>query len=139
MATGSAKFLSRADLVVALSSNGTVEGQGSYQELRAAGSNATKIITSIDARPGEETTFDSATHKNSKSAVKTHVVEKQSKPAGRESDKARQNGDFSIYKYYFACISWTVAAMFLLLQFAYAFLCTFPSKPSNHFCTRYGD
>ena len=131
MATGSAKFLSRADLVVVLSSNGTVEGQGSYQELRAAGNNATKIITSIDARPEEETKSDSAAPKESKSAAKTYIAEKKSKPAEKESDKARQNGDFGIYKYYFACISWTVAAMFLLLQFAYAFLCTFPSKYSN--------
>jgi len=131
MATGSAKFLSRADLVVVLSSNGTVEGQGSYQDLRAAGHKATKIITSIDPRPEDEAESILETEKDSKNAVKTHTAEIKSKSDDKKLDNTRQNGDFGIYKYYFACISWTVAAMFLLLQFAYAFLCTFPSKYSG--------
>jgi ATP-binding cassette subfamily C (CFTR/MRP) protein 1 len=131
MSTGSAKFLSRADSVVVLSSIGTVEGQGSYQELRAAGDTAAKIITSIDTSPEDETTPDLDNVKDSKDAAKSHTAKSDSKLDDKKLDNTRQNGDFGIYKYYFACISWTVAAMFLLLQFAYAFLCTFPSKCSN--------
>jgi ATP-binding cassette subfamily C (CFTR/MRP) protein 1 len=128
MATGAVKFLSRADLIVVLSATGTVEGQGSFQELRAGGTNATKYITSIDASPEDETKLDSVTKKELKGAEKTHSTGSTSKPEDKKQDSARQNGDFGIYRYYFACISWTVVAMFLLLQFAYAFLCTFPSK-----------
>lgn len=128
MATGSVKFLSRADLVVVLSPNGAVEGQGSYQELRAAGNNATRIVTSIDASHEDNTKSISGTEKDSKNPMKTHVAERKSKSDDKKPDNTRQNGDFGIYKYYFACISWTVVAMFLLLQFSYAFLCTFPSQ-----------
>jgi ATP-binding cassette subfamily C (CFTR/MRP) protein 1 len=131
MATGAVKFLSRADLMVVLSANGTVEGQGSFKALRAAGTNATKFITSIDASSEDETKPDPAAKKEPKGAEKTHSIGSKSKPEDKKLDSARQNGDFGIYKYYFACISWTVVAMFLLLQFAYAFLCTFPSKHSD--------
>jgi ATP-binding cassette subfamily C (CFTR/MRP) protein 1 len=128
MATGAVKFLSRADLIVVLSADGSVEGQGSFQELRAAETNATKFITSIDASPEDETKPDPMNKQEPKEAEKTHGAGSKSKPEDKKLDSARQNGDFGIYKYYFACISWTVVAMFLLLQFAYAFLCTFPSE-----------
>ncbi|KAI4745287.1 multidrug resistance-like protein [Aureobasidium sp. EXF-12298] len=127
MATGAVKFLPRADLIVVLSSDGTVEGQGSFRELHAAGTNATNFITSIDAGPEDETKTDSATKREPKGAEKIESTGSKSKPEDKKLDAARQNGDFGIYKYYFACISWTVVAMFLLLQFAYAFLCTFPT------------
>ena len=129
MATGAVKFLSRADLIVVLSADGTVEGQGSFQELRAAGTNATKFITSIDASPEDKP--DSVTKQEPKDTETTPIAGSKSKPDDKKLESARQNGDFGIYKYYFACISWTVVAMFLLLQFAYAFLCTFPSKYSD--------
>jgi ATP-binding cassette subfamily C (CFTR/MRP) protein 1 len=128
MATGSVKFLSRADHIVVLSADGTVEGQGSFQELNAAGNSATKIINSIEAKSGDEVISRSTTGEEHKAAAKTHAAEKKSKSGDKKSDATRQNGDFGIYKYYFACISWTIVAIFLLLQFAYAFLCTFPSK-----------
>jgi ATP-binding cassette subfamily C (CFTR/MRP) protein 1 len=128
MATGSAKFLFRADHIVVLSADGTVEGQGSFQELNAAGNSATKIINSIEAKFEDEAISESTAGKEPEATVKTHTVENKNKPDDKKSDATRQNGDFGIYKYYFACISWTVVAIFLLLQFAYAFLCTFPSE-----------
>jgi ATP-binding cassette subfamily C (CFTR/MRP) protein 1 len=133
MATGSAKFLSRADHIVVLSADGTVEGQGSFQELNAAGKKAAKIINSIEVKSGDEVISESKTSKEPKAAAKTHTAEKKSESGDKKSDATRQNGDFGIYKYYFACISWTVVAIFLLLQFAYTFLCTFPSKCSRIF------
>jgi ATP-binding cassette subfamily C (CFTR/MRP) protein 1 len=131
MATGSAKFLPRADLVVVLSADGTVEGRGSFQELCAAGNNATKFITSVDTGVKDEITPESATKKESMNAGKTRIAESTKKTDDKRLDPSRQSGDFGIYKYYFTCISWTVVAIFLLLQFAYAFLCTFPSKFSK--------
>ncbi|KAI4848302.1 multidrug resistance-like protein, partial [Aureobasidium sp. EXF-8845] len=127
MATGSAKFLSRADHILVLSPDGTVEGQGSFQELDAAGNKAMKIINVIEAKSGDEVISESRTGREPKAAAKTHVAEKKSELDDKKSDATRQNGDFGIYKYYFACITWTVVAIFLLLQFAYALLCTFPT------------
>lgn len=128
MATGSARFLPRADLILVLSADGTVEGRGSFQELNAAGNDATRIIDSIQAKSGDDYISVSETGEKLKGARKTHNVESKSKTDDKNPDTTRQNGDFGIYKYYFACISRTVVAIFFLLQFAYAFLCTFPSK-----------
>jgi hypothetical protein len=131
MATGSAKFLPRADLVVVLSANGTVEGQGSFQELCAAENNATDFITSVDTGSEAETTPPSTRGTEPTGAGKARMAERNSKSDDKRLDPSRQSGDFGIYKYYFTCISWAVVAIFLLLQFAYAFLCTFPSEPDT--------
>lgn len=131
MTTGASKFFPRANHIVVLSSNGTVEGQGTLQKLYAAGNNATRYITSMVASSAENATPDLAHGKEPASAGKTHTAENDSKVDDKILEAARQRGDFGIYKYYFACISWTVAAIFLLLQFAYAFFCTFPSKYTN--------
>jgi ATP-binding cassette subfamily C (CFTR/MRP) protein 1 len=128
MATSSARFLPRADLIIVLSANGIVEGQASFPELKAAGNNATRILHSIEAKSGDDSISLSGPRENLKTARKSHNVESNSKADDKISDTTRQNGDFGIYKYYFACISRTVVAVFFLLQFAYAFLCTFPSR-----------
>ena len=131
MTIGASKFLPRADLIVILSSNGMIEGQGTFQELRATGNNAAGYITSMVANSAENTTSDSARSKEAVGAGKTHAAESDSKVDDKVLEASRQRGDFGIYKYYFACISWAVAAIFLLLQLAYAFFSAFPSKYSN--------
>jgi ATP-binding cassette subfamily C (CFTR/MRP) protein 1 len=73
MATGSAKFLFRADHIVVLSADGTVEGQGSFQELNAAGNSATKIINSIEAKFEDEAISESTAGKEPEATVKTHT------------------------------------------------------------------
>lgn len=131
MTIGASKFLPKADHIVVLSSDGIIEGQGTFQELCAAGNDATKYITSMAANSAENTTPDPARVRKPASAGKTHVAVTESKVDDKVLEAARQRGDFGIYKYYFACISWTVGAIFLLLQLAYAFFCTFPSKCCN--------
>ncbi|KAG9688411.1 P-loop containing nucleoside triphosphate hydrolase protein, partial [Aureobasidium melanogenum] len=127
MTIGASKFLPKADHIVVLSSDGIIEGQGTFQELCAARNDATKYITSMAANSAENTTPDSARVRKPASAGKTHVAVTESKMDDKVLEAARQRGDFGIYKYYFACISWTVGAIFLLLQLAYAFFCTFPT------------
>lgn len=128
MTIGACKFLPKADHILVLSPDGKVEGQGTFQELCAARNDATKYITSMAANSAENTTPDPARVRKPASAGKTHVAVTESKVDDKVLEAARQRGDFGIYKYYFACISWTVGAIFLLLQLAYAFFCTFPSK-----------
>ncbi|KAG9646246.1 P-loop containing nucleoside triphosphate hydrolase protein, partial [Aureobasidium melanogenum] len=127
MTIGASKFLPKADHIVVLSANGTVEGQGTFQELCAAGNDATRYITSIAASPAENNTPDVIRGREPAGTGKTRTTESVSKVEDKDLEAARQRGDFGIYKYYFACISWTVGAIFLLLQLAYAFFCTFPT------------
>ncbi|KAI4747400.1 multidrug resistance-like protein [Aureobasidium sp. EXF-12298] len=127
MTIGASKFLPKADHIVVLSANGTVEGQGTFQELCAAGNDATRYITSIVASPADNNTPEVARGREPAGTGKTLTTESVSKVDDKALEAARQRGDFGIYKYYFACISWTVGAIFLLLQLAYAFFCTFPT------------
>ncbi|KAG9958555.1 P-loop containing nucleoside triphosphate hydrolase protein, partial [Aureobasidium melanogenum] len=127
MTIGASKFLPKADHIVVLSANGTVEGQGTFQELCAAGNEATRYITSIAASPTENNTPDVSRGREPAGTGKTRTTESVSKVDDKVLEAARRKGDFGIYKYYFACISWTVGAIFLLLQVAYAFFCTFPT------------
>lgn len=136
MTIGASKFLPRADHIVVLSSNGTVEEQGSFQKLCATDTSAARYITSMATNAAENATPDLARGKEPAGAGKAHTAEKDSKVDDKILEAARQRGDFSIYKYYFACISWTVAAIFLLLQLAYAFFCTFPSTYPGLRCGR---
>ncbi|TIA79218.1 multidrug resistance-like protein [Aureobasidium pullulans] len=75
----------------------------------------------------EQSFTESAYNEDSTKARKVYAKHGDSKTDDKDLDAARQRGDFSIYRYYLACISWTVAAIFLLLQLTYAFLSTFPT------------
>ncbi|KAI5235790.1 multidrug resistance-like protein [Aureobasidium subglaciale] len=122
MTTGATRFFSKADLIVVLNSEGKIEGQGTYRELHAAGHNAARYIDTA-----ETISQDATTEKISAHHTRTYAAAKPARNNDKTLESARQTGDFSIYKYYFACISWTMAVVFLILQVVYASLCTFPT------------
>ncbi|KAI5246025.1 multidrug resistance-like protein [Aureobasidium subglaciale] len=122
MTTGATRFFSKADLIVVLNSEGKIEGQGTYRELHAAGHNAARYIDTA-----ETISQDATTQKISAHHTRMYAAAKPARNNDKTLESARQTGDFSIYKYYFACISWTMAVVFLILQVVYASLCTFPT------------
>ncbi|THW39632.1 multidrug resistance-like protein [Aureobasidium pullulans] len=124
---GASKFFSRADHVVVLSSEGTILDQGTFQELCTRDNKAASYIVSAEESAPEQSFTESAYNEDSTKARKVYAKHGDSKTDDKDLDAARQRGDFSIYRYYLACISWTVAAIFLLLQLTYAFLSTFPT------------
>ncbi|THX05327.1 multidrug resistance-like protein [Aureobasidium pullulans] len=127
MTVGASKFFSRADHVVVLSSEGTILDQGAFQELCTRDNKAARYIISAEESAPEQSFTESAYNEDSTKARKVYAKHGDSKTDDKDLDAARQRGDFSIYRYYLACISWTVAAIFLLLQLTYAFLSTFPT------------
>ncbi|THX23790.1 multidrug resistance-like protein [Aureobasidium pullulans] len=127
MTVGASKFFSRADHVVVLSSEGTILDQGTFQELCTRDNKAARYIISAEESAPEQSFTESAYNEDSTKARKVYAKHGDSKTDDKDLDAARQRGDFSIYRYYLACISWTVAAIFLLLQLTYAFLSTFPT------------
>ena len=135
MTVGASKFFSRADHVVVLSSEGTILDQGTFQELCTRDNKAARYIVSAEESAPEQSFTESAYNEVSTKARKVYAKHGDSKTDDKDLDAARQRGDFSIYRYYLACISWTVAAIFLLLQLTYAFLSTFPSECLT--CTGY--
>ncbi|KAG2163329.1 hypothetical protein VTO58DRAFT_110787 [Aureobasidium pullulans] len=127
MTVGASKFFSRADHVVVLSSEGTILDQGTFQELCTRDNKAARYIVSAEESAPEQSFTESAYNEDITKARKVYAKHGDSKTDDKDLDAARQRGDFSIYRYYLACISWTVAAIFLLLQLTYAFLSTFPT------------
>lgn len=131
LTVGTSKLFSRADHIVVLSSEGTVDDQGTFQELCTRGNNAAKYIISAEEDALDQSSTKSTYTEDLTKARMVYAQHGDYQTDDKKLDAARQQGDFSIYRYYLACISWTVAAIFLLLQLVYAFLSTFPSECSN--------
>ena len=120
------RFLSYADYVVVLGSNGTIAEQGTFEELIAAeGYVHTCCIENVREGAMEITLQEVAEVPKA-----TYTPEMGNKNAKDDfiDDKTRQVGDFSIYRYYFSCLSWKVTATFLILQICWAFFSCFPSR-----------
>jgi ATP-binding cassette subfamily C (CFTR/MRP) protein 1 len=123
LATHASRFLRYTDYVVVLSDKGTISEQGSFDELVAAGGyispGGENAGDSIDLAE-EQTSFDVnlSSHQSDAAILQTNDL---------APDKARQTGDFTVYRYYFSCLSWKIGVMFLIFQVSYAFLTTFPA------------
>jgi hypothetical protein len=118
-----AKFLSYADQIIMLNEAGEISQRGTYEELRLIdgivqdnSSNDNDITFNSSGNEGVETTPSYTP--NPKETAKNH----------EPRNTSRQTGDFSVYQYYFACINWKVAAMFLALQVCLGFLSSFPGE-----------
>ena len=111
LATHAVHRLSYSDHVIALSGDGHVMEQGSFEQLRNAGG----YVQSLAAKIKSE---DIAS-----STEKKHYVAANATPFkpdnGEEIEELnRQTGDFAVYKYYFASIGWFSSFVF----FAYVVL-----------------
>jgi ATP-binding cassette subfamily C (CFTR/MRP) protein 1 len=125
LATHAVHRLSYSDLVIALSGNGRIVEQGSFEQLRNAGG----YVQSLAARiKSEEDTASSTEKKHDVSANTTPF-----KPDNEEEieELNRQTGDFAVYKYYFASIGWVSSFVF----FAYVVLYGVASKMTEFLLT----
>jgi hypothetical protein len=124
LATHAVHRLSYSDHVIALSGNGHIVEQGSFEQLRNAGG----YVQSIAARIKSEDTASSTEKKHDVSANATPF-----KPDNEEEieELNRQTGDFAVYKYYFASIGWFSSFVF----FAYVVLYGVASKMTEFLLT----
>jgi ATP-binding cassette subfamily C (CFTR/MRP) protein 1 len=113
------KFLPYADHVVVLA-EGTITEQGPFASLtnvqKTKPSTSDHTIASHADLPGQEN-----------DAPKNKFTPHDIKIERRREDKSRQIGDWEVYRYYFAALSWFVVAMFFVLQVTWAFLSCFPN------------
>lgn len=110
LATHAVKFLPYADHIIALGTNGHVEQQGSFDELRR--------------QPGytRNLTISEQTHHRSQSAGKAQMKEKGASATEQvaQQDLSRQLGDFAIYRYYLRVAGLTSTALMLFYVIASA-------------------
>ena len=125
IATHAVNLLQFADHILALSGDGRILEQGSFQSLKEKSGgyvnslNVKKTETaeqpsSTDKKEGNGPTTSTGTPKPPKSVVEI------------SSRKKPRPLDFSIYTYYFRSIGWPYALLFLFLQILGAFFSAFP-------------
>jgi hypothetical protein len=112
LATHAVHRLSYSDHVIAMSGNGRIMEQGSFEQLRNAGG----YVQSLAAKIKSE---DTAT-----STEKTPDIRAQPAPFQPDNEEEieelnRQTGDFAVYKYYFASIGWFPTAVFFAFVVLY--------------------
>jgi ATP-binding cassette, subfamily C (CFTR/MRP), member 1 len=128
LATHAVHRLSYSDHVIAMSGNGRIMEQGSFEELRMAGG----YVQSLAAKVKSEDTA-SSTEKKAEIPTQTEPFKTENEEEIEELN--RQTGDFAVYKYYFASIGWLTTTVFFAFVVLYGvaskmteFLVTFWTK-----------
>ncbi|OAG06384.1 P-loop containing nucleoside triphosphate hydrolase protein [Paraphaeosphaeria sporulosa] len=122
LATHAERFLRYADHIIVLSSKGTISEQGSFADLSKAGGYVAPSAKVNSSESSVNTVSGDADPKVDFASSDATVADDTA-----PLDKARQIGDFKVYRYYFSFLSWKIGFMFLVLQVSYAFLNTFPT------------
>jgi ATP-binding cassette subfamily C (CFTR/MRP) protein 1 len=116
--------LSIADQILVLGKDGTAAEAGSFTELIKSGG----YISSI-AKLEERIVDD---HQDEVSRAEDEPDHSQSTPELNKStvptDKRRQLGDNTVYRFYFSSLGIVFTVIFLAIEFFNAFLSTFPSE-----------
>lgn len=121
VATHAVNLLPWADQIIALGKTGRIVEQGTFAELNARdGSYVQSFALQGGARLSEKLRAEAAAPTKLGTSQSTTLT-------ASVNDKARQMGDFSVYRYYFAASGRSSMIVFWALQVAFAFLETFPS------------
>jgi len=122
LATHATRFLRYMDKVVVIGDQGSIVEPGSLSII-SAGDYASSGDDDMD-----EDSIDPPEHYEDIESNRHRYS--NTRPAEQEDpilDKARQTGDFAVYRYYFSCLSWKMGLTFLFFQLCYAFTTTFPT------------
>jgi ATP-binding cassette subfamily C (CFTR/MRP) protein 1 len=112
------RFLPYADHITVLE-KGTVTEQGSFTSL--------SIAKDVKCPEEDDTVEDVGSSDEELEVLKMKFTPHELKTKTVKEDKSRQLGDWEIYRYYFAAVSWFVVAVFFGLQLLWAFLSCFPN------------
>lgn len=113
-----------ADKIVVLGKDGTVAEEGSYRDLVNLGGYVSSIYEA-----GKRDADDTATTASVLSGDKTANDEKVAREVKKSdsTDKRRQLGDNTVYRFYFSSLGPVFMALLLAVEFTNAFLQVFPS------------
>jgi hypothetical protein len=112
LATHAVHRLSYSDHVIAMSGNGRIMEQGSFEQLRNAGGYVQSLATKIKSE-------DTATSTEKSPDISAQPAPFQTDNEEEIEELNRQTGDFAVYKYYFASIGWFPTAVFFAFVVLY--------------------
>lgn len=111
-------LLPYANHIIALGDEGLIAEQGSFDELNARQGYVHSFSLQVPVASDTSTPGFNAVHVSSKEELEISAP----------LNAARQNGDFSVYTYYFRTMGMFSLALFISLEVAFAFFSTFPCK-----------
>lgn len=122
------EFLERLDATFQLTDEGEIAGSSAYGEVSMA---LTRNIRPPFGTPYEnfsrEDSSASTTDSPMSFSPESNSDVGQPRQPSEDTDRIRQIGDVSVYRYYLSSLDWKIGAIFLALQFCYAFLSAFPA------------
>lgn len=122
LATHATRFLPHGDHVVVLG-EGKVLEQGPYRKLTMTKALAGMRPSEASGHHNDQDSLTIDDDDESPPTFRPHETKAEDSPL----DKSRQLGDIQVYRYYFAALSWAVAAIFFVFQISWAFLSSFPT------------
>ncbi|KAF2001413.1 multidrug resistance-like protein [Amniculicola lignicola CBS 123094] len=122
VATHAVNLLPYSDHIIALSSEGVIAEQGSFQDLTATDGYVRQFYSEHLDNHAITEGLSEAPSSAGKDTPSANVT-----PADASVDKLRQLGDWSVYNYYFKTIGWLTTTLFLFLALCWAFFQTFPT------------
>ncbi|KAF9875583.1 ABC multidrug transporter [Colletotrichum karsti] len=124
LCTHSVRHLPSANHIVALGSDSTVVEQGSFAKLKSNG----KYIQSLKIQESKEASKDADREDTDKPApVPVAATKAKDAKLAEEKDKARQLGDFAVYKHWFGTMGKWVLAAFLFWDIIYGITSAYPN------------
>jgi hypothetical protein len=91
------KFFSKADDIVMISPNGTIECRGTLESIRTAGSYAALYTTTDETDTAQIDQTEALDDRGVGNDTQVYAAETSSSNTGNASGSARQQGDSSIY------------------------------------------
>ncbi|KAF2478209.1 multidrug resistance-like protein [Lindgomyces ingoldianus] len=126
IATNAVGLLPFSDRIIALSPEGKVAEQGTFQELKAIDGYVSKFCLEHANEQATATKEDSEMDSSSRPRTIFQSVPNNS-IITTSDDKRRQLGDWKVYQYYFGTIGWGMTTVFLALACGWGFFSTFPT------------
>lgn len=111
LATHAVHRLTYADHIVVMESDGSVAEQGTLEELKAGGG----YVTVLKAQYKDQTNDEIDPQQQGATKVALTESDQGNGIDIVEEDMTRQNGDFSLYLYYFGSVYWASSAFWMTL------------------------
>ncbi|CEJ91185.1 hypothetical protein VHEMI06915 [[Torrubiella] hemipterigena] len=124
MATHAVEYLHYADHIVALNDKGSIEEQGSFQELDAQDGYVHNLRFNRDKESLQDEQ-EKQQDENRQPVLYEPVVSREDENDESE-ELARRTGDSAVYKYYVKSIGWKFSSIIVFTAVAYAFANRFP-------------
>ncbi|EHK20667.1 uncharacterized protein TRIVIDRAFT_154161 [Trichoderma virens Gv29-8] len=136
LCTHSVRHLPSADHVIALSQDGLISEQGTFEDLDALGGYVHSLKVKAVNKSDDSLTLDSSDSTPEDDDIEKSTGSKARKPPAAmwtaADERSRQTGDMSVYKHYAMSMKLSTLISFFIVGVALAFLYNFPQIWLNY-------